>query len=310
MSRHIFFLTLSAAFASNAAFASEPSLPERLGHEAGSTLLIVHADDLGASHSTNRAFIEAWQKGIVNSGSIMVPTPWFPEIADFARRHPEADLGLHLTLTAEWEHLKWGPVLPASEVPSLVDEQGFLPPDTPEAVAAARPEEVRAELRAQVERAKAFGIEPTHLDSHMGVLFANSELLQVLLDVGAEYGLPVMVPSRLLDQPWLDEVELGPNEIWLQSVSMASPEVPADGWQAFYDGVIEGLEPGVHEIIIHLAFDDDEMRAVTIDHPDYGSAWRQRDFDVFTSPGTKSLLDERGVRGATWAQIHELMLDP
>lgn len=287
--------------------AQSPDLAERLGHSKGATLLIVHADDLGVSHSTNRAFVAAYEKGVVRSGSIMVPTPWFPEIADFARRHPEADLGLHLTLTAEWQNLKWGPVLPASEVPSLVDDRGFLPPDTETAVARAEPEQVRAELRAQIERAKAFGVQPTHLDSHMGVLFASPELLQVLLDVGAEYGLPVMVPSRLFATPWLDELELGPNQIWIDSVTMATPEVPADEWRAFYEKAIRGFAPGVHEIIIHLAYDDEEMRAVTIDHPDYGAAWRQRDLEIFTSPETAALLEEREVRLTTWAAIGGLM---
>jgi predicted glycoside hydrolase/deacetylase ChbG (UPF0249 family) len=269
--------------------------------------LIVHADDLGVSHSTNRAFIDAWKRGLVNSGSIMVPTPWFPEIAEFAREHPEADLGLHLTFTAEWKHLKWGPVLGAENAPSLVDAQGYQPASVAEIVAQAKLSEVEAEIEAQIERAKQFGIVPTHLDSHMGVLFQNAELLQVLLRVAERHALPVLVPPRLKSQPWIDQVDLGSNAFWLESVSMAFPVVPAERWAAFYEEAIEGMGPGLHEIIIHVAYDDAEMQAVTIDHPDYGSAWRQRDLDVFTSDRTEVLLEKRGIELVTWRQIGERM---
>lgn len=269
--------------------------------------LVVHADDLGVSHSTNRAFIDAWEQGLVNSGSIMVPTPWFPEIAEFAREHPEADLGIHLTFTAEWKHLKWGPVLGAAAVPTLVDDQGFLPETVAEVVARADPDEVAAEIEAQILRAKEFGIEPTHLDSHMGTLFQNAELLQTLIDVAERHELPVLIPPRLRDLPWMSEVDLRSNSYWLESLSMAGTQVTAEDWADFYEQAIHDLGPGLHEIIIHVAYDDAEMRAVTIDHPDYGSAWRQRDFDVFTAKRTRDLIQKRGISLVTWREIGEKM---
>ncbi len=269
--------------------------------------LIVHADDLGVSHSTNRAFVDAWEKGLVNSGSIMVPTPWFPEIAAFARAHPEADLGLHLTFTAEWKHLKWGPVLGGDAAPSLVDARGFQPASVAEIVASADLAEVEAEIEAQIARAREFGIEPTHLDSHMGVLFQNAELLQVLLRVADRHSLPVMVPPRLETMPWIGQVDLGRNAFWLESVSMATPEIPAEEWAAYYEKAIAGMGDGLHEIIIHLAYDDSEMQAVTIDHPDYGSAWRQRDLEVFTAERTRSWIEDRGIDLVTWRDIGQRM---
>src|SRR5690606_6303777 len=105
------------------------SLPERLGYPAETKLLIIHADDIGVSHSENAASLKAFAGRMVSSGSIMVPCPWFPANAEYARNNPSADLGLHLTLPAEWKHYKWGPVAPRGKVPSLVDENGFLYPD-------------------------------------------------------------------------------------------------------------------------------------------------------------------------------------
>ena len=105
---------------------AQKTLQEKLGYSKDSKLLILHADDLGMSHSENSATIYGMEHGSINSASIMVPTPWFPEIAAYARAHPMADLGLHLTLTSEWNYLKWGPVASKSEVPGLVNNNGFL----------------------------------------------------------------------------------------------------------------------------------------------------------------------------------------
>src|SRR4026207_2293364 len=102
------------------------TIAERLGYPRDAKLLIVHADDLGMAHSVNAATIKAFETGLVNSGSIMVPCPWLSEIAAFARANPQADLGLHLTLTSEWTSFRWGPVVPKDRVKSLLDKDGFF----------------------------------------------------------------------------------------------------------------------------------------------------------------------------------------
>src|SRR6059036_3061432 len=112
-------------FSSLAGF-SQQTLQERLGYSRDTKLLIIHGDDLGVSHSENAATFLAMDKGSVSSASIMVPTPWFPEVAAYYRAHPQADLGLHLTLTSEWRYLKWGPVASRAEVPELANREGFL----------------------------------------------------------------------------------------------------------------------------------------------------------------------------------------
>src|SRR5438093_5240888 len=150
--------------------AATKTLAARLGYAPDAKLLIVHADDLGAAHSIDVASIKAFESGLVNSGSIMVPCPWLSEIAAYARNHPEADLGLHLTLTSEWTPYRWGPVLSKQRVPTLIDKSGYFYLTEDEAAAHINAREAEAEIRAQIERARAFGIQPTHLDSHMRTL--------------------------------------------------------------------------------------------------------------------------------------------
>ncbi len=284
-----------------------PSLAERLGYDADAKLLIIHADDLGMTHSVNRGTLYAMRTGPVNSGSIMVPTPWFPEIAAAARENPDLDLGLHLTLTAEWQHYRWGPVLPASQVPTLLDSTGFLYATAADAAGNMDPREAEAELRAQVERAVAFGIRPTHFDSHMGTLFNTPELFEAYLKVGRDHGIPVMLPANQLQEqaPHLMAL-VQPEDIVIDRLHSISPGVSADEWEAFYVGLIENLEPGVTQIIIHVAYDDAEMQAAA-GHVDWGAGWRQLDFDVFTDPAFERLLEAHEVHLITWREIGALV---
>src|SRR6267378_983818 len=148
---------------------TQKSLAEKLGFPRDAKLLIVHADDVGVTHSVNAATIQALESGLVNSASLMVPCPWFPEIADYAKSHPAADFGLHLTLTSERVYYRWGPVASKDKVPSLVDQNGYFHHDwSPETHI--DPKEVEIEIRAQVARAFAMGVKPTHLDSHQNRL--------------------------------------------------------------------------------------------------------------------------------------------
>jgi predicted glycoside hydrolase/deacetylase ChbG (UPF0249 family) len=159
-------VSCQAAPAAPKAPSAPKTIAERLGYSGEVKMLIVHVDDLGMNHSVNATSIKAFEGGLLTSGSIMVPCPWFSEIAAYARSHPGADLGIHLTLTNEWAVYRWGPVLPGERVRSLLDSQGFLCPETKDALHM-NPKEAEAEIREQIDRAKAFGIRPTHLDTHM-----------------------------------------------------------------------------------------------------------------------------------------------
>src|SRR5690242_20126964 len=171
--------------------AQTKSIAERLGYPPNAKPLILHGDDLGVAHSVNAASLDALDRGAISSVSIMMPTPWVTEVAAYAKTHPNADLGLHLTLTSEWKTYRWGSVASSNQVPSLFDSTFTLPSDVPPVVAKAKPDEVERELRAQIDRAMALGIHPTHLDSHMGTLF-TPQLVATYVKVAHDYHLPFL----------------------------------------------------------------------------------------------------------------------
>jgi chitin disaccharide deacetylase len=173
-------------------FAQSQTIAERLGYPRDAKLLIIHADDLAVAHSQDAATFDALDRGPVTSASIMVPCPWLTEVADYAKAHPDADLGLHLTLTSEWKTYRWGPVESRQNVQSLLDPSGYLWNDEAVAAPHIKPDEVEREIRAQVERAISLGIHPTHLDSHMGTLFTRPDLFGVYIKVAHEYKLPFL----------------------------------------------------------------------------------------------------------------------
>jgi predicted glycoside hydrolase/deacetylase ChbG (UPF0249 family) len=283
------------------------SLQERLGYSADAKLLIVHADDLGMAHSVNAATIKAFESELVRSGSIMVPCPWFSDIAAYARTHSQADLGLHLTLTSEWTTYRWGPVLPKDKTSSLLDKTGYFYLTEVEAAAHADPKEVEAEVRAQIERARAFGIQPTHLDSHMGTLYQSKALFEVLMRVARDNKLPVRVAKEWFSRPNFPVSVLSEDDVYIDRVIDINPSVAEKDWSKFYVDAIRNLQPGVTEIVVHLAYDDGEMRGATVDHPDWGAAWRQRDFDFFTSEEFRKLLQENQIKLITWRELGKLV---
>src|SRR5437867_5007910 len=164
--------------------AEKPSLAERLGYQPTDKLLIVNGDDAGMCHAANLGTIECLEKGSMRSATIMVPCPWFPEIAAYAKAHPEKDFGIHLCHTSEWGKYRWGPVEDRSKVPGLVDSLGYLWREVPEVYDHATPDQALIEGRAQIQRALAAGVDVTHLDSHMGTLQYDPRYLQMYLQLG------------------------------------------------------------------------------------------------------------------------------
>jgi chitin disaccharide deacetylase len=307
MIKFLMFLSLGLTLAAPTIQAQQQTLAERLGYPKDAKLLIVHADDLGMAHSVNAATLKAFETGLVNSGSIMVPCPWLPEIAAFARANPQADLGLHLTLTSEWTHFRWGPVTPKDRVTSLLDKDGYFRLTESEAAQKADPKEVELEIRNQIERAKALGIVPTHLDSHMGTLYQTKELFDIFLRVAREYKLPVRVAKEWGPRIEVLQASLTPNDVFIDRILDINQGVAPQDWAKFYTDAIRKLQPGVTEIVIHLAYDDGEMRGATFDHPGWGAAWRQRDFDFFTSDAFRKLLAENQIKLITWRELGKLI---
>ena len=304
--KQLFFFSL--IFLSADLLAQQRTISERLGYSKDAKLLIMHADDIGVAHSVNAATIEAFAKKGITSGSIMVPCAWFPEIAAYAKQHPELDLGIHITLTAEWKNYKWGGVLPSNQIPSLLTKDGFFYESVADFFKHAKIEEVEKEVRAQIDRAIAFGIQPTHLDSHMGSLFASPALFQLFQRIGKEYKIPVLIPMNMIKGQFAQYVQyIDPGHIPLQQLFSLFMSIDPSKWAESYNGFIAQLVPGINEIIVHLAYDDPEMQAVTIGHPDFGAAWRQRDFNYVVSEDFKSALKKNNVQLITWRDVQKLL---
>ncbi len=304
--RRIPFAVAIALLLAPSALAQSKTVAERLGYPRDAKLLIIHADDLAVAHSEDAASFDALDKNAITSASVMIPCPWLNEVAAYAKNHPDADLGLHLTLTSEWKTYRWGPVESKDKVPSLLDPSGYLWQDTALATAALKADEAEREIRTQIERAMAMGIHPTHLDSHMGALFSRPDLFAVYVKVAREYKLPFLAflaPSAPTELSSL----LSKNDVLLDSVVIAGPPLQAGDWKAFYANAIRNLKPGITEIIVHLGYDDAELQAVMVDHVDYGAAWRQRDYDVVTSPDFKKLLEDNHVILIKWKDLKKLL---
>ena len=290
-----------------ASFAQQKNLAEKLGYPKDAKLLIIHADDAGVCHSADSAIMLAYQKGDITSASIMVPCPWFTEIAAFAKSHPEMDWGIHLVLTSEWKNYKWKGVS-TSDNPSLLDRNGYFYAATEGVAAHAKVVEAEKELRAQIEMAKAYGIKLTHIDTHMGSVLASADMMKMYQRLGKEYGLVALVPAayvKMLAPKMASAIDT--TGIMVDNFIMASAMAPADRWKNFYNYSLQHIKPGLNEVVFHLGFDNDELRAVTIGQTDYGSAWRQQDYNYATSPEFKAQLKQNGIQLVTWGEIQKVV---
>ncbi len=179
-----------------ACFAQDtPSYAQRLGWQKSDRVLILHMDDAGMSYDSDMGIERVLENGAAKSLSIMMPTPWVPHMVHYLKTHPQTDAGLHLTLTSEWTDYRWGPVAGVLAVPGLVDSEGGLWRSVDEVVQHAKPEEVEREMRAQIDRAERMGLHPTHLDTHMGTVFASPAFLEKYVQLGIEKKIPVMMPG-------------------------------------------------------------------------------------------------------------------
>ena len=177
---------------------STKTIAERLGYPADSRLLIIHADDFGMMHTVNTAIEEAFENHWITSASILVPCPWFPEVAQWAKTHPDADLGIHLALNADWTSYRWQPVSAQPKGSSLLDADGYLPLTTEYVIAHAKMSDVATETHAQVDKAKAAGIHITHFDTHMGTIVSSQPLIQEYQATSAAYKTPVLWRTTLV----------------------------------------------------------------------------------------------------------------
>ena len=286
---------------------AQQSLAEKLGYAADARLLIVHADDIGLAQSVNNATIEGFENGGITSGSIMVPCPWFIDFAEYYKNNPDLDVGIHITLTSEWDTYKFGGVSPATKIPSLLDKNGYFYPTVEEVEQFADPEEAELEIRAQIDKAIAYGIKPTHLDTHMGSVLAKPEIIQIYMKLGKEYNIPVLVPRMLLmamPEDIRDQVKK--EYVLVDNLFMLDVEGPEASWEEEYAAMIGKVGPGLNLLIVHLAHNNEEMQAVTVNHPAFGASWREKDLKYVQSQTFRDLLKENEIHLVTWKEIGAL----
>jgi predicted glycoside hydrolase/deacetylase ChbG (UPF0249 family) len=261
----------------------EPSnWAELLGYGKNKKVIILHADDAGMCEEANEATIHYLKNDYVQSAAVMVPCPASDAMIAWAKAHPDEDVGVHLTLTSEWKTYRWGTVTNEAEVPGLLDSDGKMWRSIREVVVNASPAEVEKEARAQIDKFIAAGIQPGHIDTHMGTLYAHPEYVKVFFKLAEEYGIPANAID--LSKPEVVEVFKKQGYPLDDSVieiveSYSLPKVDfftsAPNGKSYQDKkdkfkvLIQSLHPGITEIIFHPSTESENLKAIT-------GSWQQR----------------------------------
>jgi predicted glycoside hydrolase/deacetylase ChbG (UPF0249 family) len=295
---------------------------KKLGFADDDRVVLIHCDDIGMCQAGVEAFSELSEVGVVSTAAIMVPCPWFLEAAKFAVAHPQADLGVHLTLTSEWQTYRWGPLSTRDPASGLIDEEGYFYHRSEMVQEHGSPEAVKKELVAQMERALAAGIEPTHADTHMGSV-AHLKFMESYIKLALEYKVPPMM-LRLDEEGWRMVNESSANSTMDETaITMAARMVTTleqigvplldniSGLPLDSDprirmeqarSALSSLPAGLTHFIIHPAKDTPELRAIT---PDW--ACRVADYKTFLDKSLGAFLKNKGIHVIGYRAIKELM---
>lgn len=293
-------------------YGNERTYAERLGWPAGTKAVIFHVDDAGMSHDSNMGARKAIEDGVATSLSIMMPCSWVPECADWLKDKPEIDAGIHLTLTAEWKRYRWGPVAGQSVVPGLVDEHGYLWHEVSQVVTHASADEVETEMRAQVDKAIALGIRPTHLDSHMGTCFQPT-FIDRYVKLGIEKKIPILIFGGHMQHIGAEAGEHKPllrtlaQQVWSAGLPVIDDLVTQPTRARDYAGrkeelkrLLRDMKPGITEIIVHCT-DPTEVFA----HISGSGPARRAEMQLMTDPDIRSFVESEGIVLTNWRELKE-----
>lgn len=301
---------------------------EQLGYPPGAKVIILHVDDAGMSYDANIGAMRALTEGVASSVSVMMPCPWVPQFVNWLKEHPTIDAGLHLTLTSEWTQYKWGPLTGQPSVPGLVDSStGALYASVPQVVQHAKASEVAAEINAQIKRARQMGFQPTHLDTHMGTVYADAAFLKEYIRIGIEEQIPVMVPGghnavlfasdpslaarraetaqigKLLWEarlPVLDDLHNKSYGWQIPKEALQSDSLLAVYATRQYIQALEECKPGLTMMIMHCT-----QPTEVFEHISDSGPRRKADLLGMLSPQVKKYIEDNGIILTTWREAHQ-----
>jgi len=309
-------LLFSVSFAPVDLLAQEgPTYAERLGFPADARVVIFHNDDVGLCHEANEASMRGVQEGLITSWSVMFPCAWVPEIRDFLKEHPETCSGVHLTLTSEWDKYRWRPISCVESYPGLADPDGYLWDNVRLVAEHATADEIEAEIRAQIATAEKLGMPITHLDTHMGTVFATDEYLMRYVSVGIEKQIPVLLPGGHMSllckedpdmKEKVDVIRVIAASLWESGLPVID-DVHTDsyGWKDAdksdkFVALLPDLKPGITQVIIHATVPSDNFAQISDSNIKRGG-----DYHAMMSPKLKEAIEKEGIILTSWRELIE-----
>ncbi len=275
------------------------SIIEKLGFEANDKVVILHIDDMGFSHASNVASFECLDFGVASCGSVIVPSPWFLETASICRKNPKYDVGVHLTLTCEYNLYRWRALSSVDPKSGLLDNEGYLWKTAEEAIQNVSLDAAEQEMRVQIQKAFDNGIDVTHIDSHMGTVM-DAKFLPVYLKMAREFNVPAFLPK--VTKPILEAMGMGASADFILDLfhKLEASGIPmldhmiidtlsdSPDKTKYYCERFKKIEPGLTHLLFHAAKMSPELEAIT---PEDGR-WRDLDYQAFTDPRIKECLEE------------------
>ncbi len=285
---------------------------ERLGWPTDTKVVIFHVDDAGMSYDSNQGAIKALEGGVATSTSVMMPCPWVPHMAAYLKSHPQTDAGLHLTLTSEWDNYRWGPLVGKPAAPGLVDPQGYLWQTVEDVLNHATVEEFEKEIRAQIDKAQAVGITPTHLDSHMGACFYEP-FMESYVKVGIEKKIPILMIGGHMQHAGAEVGKLKPlldalgERVWKAGLPVLDDLVTQPTNAPEYEQrkqqllkLLTEMKPGITQIIVHCTAPTEVFAQISGSGPA-----REAELRLMLDPDIRAFLKKEGIVLTTWRELKQ-----
>ena len=287
---------------------------KKLGFTNTDRLVILHTDDVGMCQASLAAFIDLWENESISSGAIMLPCPWAKPAAEYCRTHPGVDMGVHATITAEWDGYRWSALSTRDPASGLLDKDGFLWQTSEETQAHATPEAVTAELQLQVRKALDWGVDVTHMDSHMGTVI-HPKFIQSYIQAAQQAQVPVMLPraeAAMLHFMGMDDetadhfaaliTHLEEQGLPLVDGMAMLPLDQPEGQLEIIKKILSELPAGVTHFLFHPSIDTPELRAITPDWPS-----RVANYHTFMDPELKQFIKNQGIQVIGYHHLRALM---